>query len=269
MPYALRKRCKYFNPFETWHLGKLSIRGLCHCCAKTRKANGSSKGGSNGTGENKKRMGTKNGRCLQQQTNFHTDAQRAQLLLRRDCKYLISKINLLPEARAVLAQIESGPDYRSNSTRSVDSGTTTCKNVLEWMDSHEKSLPKEYRKPTSDAQRAEYRLRNKFKQLKRKTIHLPVVRALLDKIECCSSKERELNVCLTVLTWLDAHDNALPLERKVFVNNDQRDECMLARRWRGFKRRKTCTSEALTLYDKIEMHTLQSTVPSHCKGEAD
>jgi hypothetical protein len=175
----------------------------------------------------------------------------------------------LPEARAVIEQIESGLDSRSKRPRSADSDTTTCKKVLEWMDSHEKALPKEYRKPTSDAQRAEYRLRSKFKNLKRKTDHLPVVRALLDKIEGCSSKELELKVCLAVLTWLDAHENALPLERKVFANNGQRDECILARRWRGFKRRKTCTSEARTLFDKIEMRTLQSTVPSHCKGEAD
>ena len=85
-----------------------------------------------------------------------TDAQRAEFLLRRHCKYLMSKINLLPEARAALEQIESGLDSRSKRPRSADSDTTTCKKVLEWMDSHEKALSKEYRKPTSDAQRAEY-----------------------------------------------------------------------------------------------------------------
>ena len=79
------------------------------------------------------------------------DIQRAEVLLRRQCKYLMSKINHLPEARAVLEQIESGLDSRSKSTRSADSDTTTCNNVLDWMDSHENALPKEYRKPTSDA----------------------------------------------------------------------------------------------------------------------
>jgi hypothetical protein len=195
------------------------------------------------------------------------EAQRAEFLLRRQCKYLMNKINISPEARAVLEQIENGLDASPKSPRSGDSDTTTCMKVLEWMDSHKTALPKEYRKPTSDTQRAEYRLRNKFKNLKRKTDHLPIVRALLDKIELCSSKEPDLKLCVDVFAWLGAHENVLPLERKVFGNNGERDECCLARRWRGFKRRKTCTSEARTLFDMIENRTLQSTVPAHCKGE--
>ena len=64
---------------------------------------------------------------------------------------------------------------------------------------------------------------------------------------------------------MDAHENALPMEWKVFANTGQRDECILARRWRGFKRRKTHTPEALTLPDKIQRRSLQAPVPSQLK----
>ena len=96
--------------------------------------------------------------------------------------------------------------------------------------------------------------------MKRKTIHLPIVRDLLDKIDRCSSKKPDLKLCVDVFAWLAAHENVLPLERKVFGNNGERDECCLARRWRAFKRRKTCTSEVRALFDMIENRTPQSTL---------
>ena len=71
---------------------------------------------------------------------------------------------------------------------SVDTDATTCKKVLEWMDAHENALPKEFMKPTTVAQRAEYFLRNKFKYIKCKTDHPPEVRVLLEQIERRSSE---------------------------------------------------------------------------------
>ena len=96
---------------------------------------------------------------------------------------------------------------------------------MEWTDVHEKALP-EFRKPATEAQRAEYLLRNKFENLKRKNDHPPVVRALLDQIETSSSQETELKMCLAVLAWMDAHENTLPMEWKAFANNGYRDECI-------------------------------------------
>jgi hypothetical protein len=133
-----------------------------------------------------------------------------------------------------------------------------CKKVLEWMDGHQNSLPKEFRKPSTDAQRAEYRLRNKFKHLKRKPDHPPVVFALLDQIVRRTSEEPEAALCLDVLAWMYAHENALPMEWKVFVNNFQRAECMLARRWRSFKRRKTCSPHSAALLGRIQSLSLRS-----------
>jgi hypothetical protein len=54
---------------------------------------------------------------------------------------------------------------------------------LEWMYGHQRALPREYRTPTTDAQRAEYLLRNQLKYLKRKTDQPPQVLALLDEIK--------------------------------------------------------------------------------------
>jgi hypothetical protein len=133
-----------------------------------------------------------------------------------------------------------------------------CKKVLEWMDGHQNSLPKEFRKPSTDAQRAEYLLRNKYKYLKRKPDHPPVVVSLLDQIVRRTSEEPELVLCLDVLAWMYAHGNVLPMEWKVFGNNAQRAECMLARRWRSFKRRKTCSPHSATLLDKIQSLSLRS-----------
>ena len=99
--------------------------------------------------------------------------------------------------RALVDQIER---------RSVlGADTMICKNVLEWMDAHQNSLPKECRKPTTDAQRAEYLLRNKFNYLKRKPDEPPVMRALLDHIVRRTSEEPEVMLCLAVLAWMYAH----------------------------------------------------------------
>jgi hypothetical protein len=187
-----------------------------------------------------------------------TLAKRDEQLLRRQFDYVKSKSDHPPETCALLEEIEcrtaSLPD------------STTCKKVLEWMDVHEKALPKEFRKPATDAQRAEYLLRNKFENLKRKNDHPPVVRALLDQIEFSSSQVPELKLCLAVLAWMDAHENALPMERKVFANNGQRDECFLARRWRGCKRRKSHTPETSTLLAKIQSRSSQAIGPCRLRA---
>ena len=60
---------------------------------------------------------------------------------------------------------------------------TTCKKVLEWLDVHQKGLPRQFRKKVADAQRPEQILRNKFKYLKSKTGHSAEVLALLDQIQ--------------------------------------------------------------------------------------
>ena len=76
--------------------------------------------------------------------------------------------------------------------------TTTCKKVLEWMDVHQKGLPRQFRKTVTDAQRPEYLLRNKFKYIKRKTDHAPEVRALLDLIERRTSMDSDTTTCKTL-----------------------------------------------------------------------
>ena len=134
------------------------------------------------------------------------------------------------------------------------------------MDGREKALPKEVKKLATDAQRAEYLLRNKFENLKRKSDHPPVVRALLDQIDINSSQEPELKVCLSLLAWMDSHGNALPMERKVFANNAQRDECILARRWRGCKRKKSHTLETSTLLAKIQSRSSQAITPCRLRA---
>jgi hypothetical protein len=143
-------------------------------------------------------------------SNPITDAQRAELLLRRQFNYLKSKINTSPELRVVLEQIER--------RMSFGSGTTTCKKVLEWMYGHEMALPKEFRKPTTDAERAEYLLRNQFKYLKRKTDQPPEVLALLDQIKCLSLQVPYLKQFLTVPPWClsseDSESCVLPVPKR-------------------------------------------------------
>jgi hypothetical protein len=116
-------------------------------------------------------------------SNPITDVQRAGALLRRKFNYLKGKMGLPPEARVLLEQIESRTSFVA--------GTTTCKRVLDWMYGHDMALPKEFRKATTDAQRAEYFLRNQFKYLKRKTHHPPEVLELLDKIKRLSLLGRD------------------------------------------------------------------------------
>jgi hypothetical protein len=105
-----------------------------------------------------------------------TDAQRAELVLRRQYNYLRRSINPSLELRIVLEEIESRTSF-------VPSSTKTCNKILEWMYGHQRALPREYRTPTTDAQRAEYLLRNQLKYLKRKTDQPPQVLALLDEIK--------------------------------------------------------------------------------------
>jgi hypothetical protein len=137
-----------------------------------------------------------------------TDAQRAELLLRRQYNYLRRKTTPLPDLRVVLDQIESRVSF-------VLSATTICKKVLEWMYGHKKTLPKEFRKPTTDAQRAEYLLRNQLKYLKRKTDQPPEVLRLLDQIKRLTLHVPILKQCLTVPLWWPSSEGSESCELPV------------------------------------------------------
>ena len=139
-----------------------------------------------------------------------TDDQRAELLLRRQFNYLRSKTKSSSELCVVYEHIES----RMSSL----SATTTCKRVIEWMYGHEMVLPKEFRKPTTDAHRAEYLLRNQYKYLRRKTDQPPEVLALLDQIKRLSLQVPDLKQCLTVPPWClsseDSESCELPVPKR-------------------------------------------------------
>ena len=124
--------------------------------------------------------------------NPTTDSQRSELVLRRQFNYLRSKTKSSSELCVVYEHIES--------RMSPLSATTTCKKVIEWMYGHEMVLPQEFRKPTTDAHRAEYLLRNQYKYLKLKTDKPPEVLALLDQIKQLSSSTTK---CKNVLDWMD------------------------------------------------------------------
>jgi aromatic ring-cleaving dioxygenase len=188
-----------------------------------------------------------------------TDAQRAERLLRRQFNYLKRKKNdEPPEVLALFEQIER------NTTCSYS--IATCKQVLEWLVAHGEALPVQLKRPTTDAQRAELVLGNRINNLKRKTHQPLVVRGLLDQIESRVSHQPDMKMCLAVLDWMDAHDNDLPMERKVFASKVQRDECILARRWRNFKRRKSHSPETITLLAKIQSRSCQA--PVSCRLRA-
>jgi hypothetical protein len=137
-----------------------------------------------------------------------TDAQRAELLLRRQYNYLRRGTNPSLELRAVLEEIESR-------TSTDLSATKTCKKVLEWMYGHQRALPREYRTPTTDAQRAEYLLRNQLKYLKRKTDQPPQVLALLHEIKRLSLQGPDSKQCLTVRPFCFSSDESEPRELPV------------------------------------------------------
>ena len=86
------------------------------------------------------------------------------------------------------------------------------------MYGHEMALPKEFRKPTTDAERSEYLLRNQFKYLKRKTTHSLEVLALLDQIKCLSLQVPELQQSLTRRIWcllsVDSESFELPVYKR-------------------------------------------------------
>ena len=86
----------------------------------------------------------------------NSDAQRAERSLRRQYKYLRRSTTPSLELRAVLEEIESRASF-------VISATKTCRKILDWMYVHQRALPREFRKPTTDAHRAEYLLRNQLK----------------------------------------------------------------------------------------------------------
>ena len=84
----------------------------------------------------------------------NTVDKRAEHLLRRQFNYVKSKPDPPPELVVLCEEIE---------TRIVAfPDSTICKKVLEWMEVHEKALPKHVKKPATEAQRVEYLLRNKF-----------------------------------------------------------------------------------------------------------
>jgi hypothetical protein len=184
-----------------------------------------------------------------------TDAQRAERLLRRQFNYLKRKIKKdePPEVLALFKQIEQ------NTTCSYS--IATCKQVLEWLGAHGEVLPVQLKRPTTLAQRAELVLGNRINNLKRKTHQPLVVRGLLDQIESRVSHQPDMKLCLAVLDWMDAHDNDLPMERKAFASTLERDECILSRRWRTFKRRKSQSPATITLLAKIQSRSCQATVP--------
>ena len=118
----------------------------------------------------------------------------------------------------------------------------TCIHVLEWMDAHEDSLPFQFKKCPTVAQRAEYLLRNKFMYLISKTYHPPEVRALLDQI----SQQRTRSAtrpatrkplsssttnCQKVLEWMDAHEGNLPVLIRTPTTDAQRAELVLRRQF--------------------------------------
>ena len=105
--------------------------------------------------------------------------------------------------------------------------TTTCKKVLEWMDVHQKGLPRQFRKTVTDAQRPEHLLRNKFKYLKRKTDHAPEVRALLDQIQRRTTMDSATTTCKKVLEWMDVHNKGLQKEIMKPTTDAQRAEYIL------------------------------------------
>jgi DNA-binding transcriptional regulator YbjK len=118
--------------------------------------------------------------------------------------------------RVVLEQIQSRMSF-------VFSATTTCKKVLEWMYGHQMALPREYRTIITDAQRAEYLLRNQLKYLKRKTDQPPQVLALLDQIKRLSLQVTDSKQCLTLRPWCRSSDESerfelpVPKRRRLLV----------------------------------------------------
>jgi hypothetical protein len=144
----------------------------------------------------------------------NSDAQRAELSLRRQYNYIRRSTTPSLELRAVLEEIETRTSY-------VLSATTTCKKVLDWMYVHQRALPREFRKPTTDAQRAEYLLRNQLKYLKRKTDLPPEVLRYLDQIKRFTLHVPILNQCLIVPLWSptsegsEACELAVPKRRRL------------------------------------------------------
>ena len=103
------------------------------------------------------------------------------------------------------------------------------------MDVHNKGLPKEIMKPTTDAQRAGYILRNKLKYLKGKANLPPEVCALLEEIECRTSVDTDATTCRKVMAWMDAHENSLPKEFMKPTTDAQRAEYLLRNKFQYIK----------------------------------
>jgi hypothetical protein len=122
--------------------------------------------------------------------NPSIDAQRAELFLRKQLNYLRSKTCISPELLFAFEQIES--------CMSAVFVATTCKDVFEWMIRHEMSLPKDFRRLTTDAERAEDFLRNHLNVLKSKIDQSHEVLALFDQINCLSLQVLDLKRWLTV-----------------------------------------------------------------------
>ena len=143
----------------------------------------------------------------------------------------------------------------------ISTATKLCKEVMKWMGSHRNVLPKVFRKPISADQRAERSLGEQFKHLKRQVNYPPSVRSLIEKIGSRTTKGHHVAVCLAVLAWLDAHDNARPIKWKSYADKRLRDECILARRFRKMKSKKDNPPNALALIAKIEKR-ISRCVPS-------
>jgi hypothetical protein len=127
----------------------------------------------------------------------------------------------------------------------------TCNKVLEWMDGHEGELPRLLTRGIGEEPLAERSLRSRFNYLKTKSSKPPEVCALIDQIGYRSLSKTGVKVCLAVLAWMDAHENVRPYERKNYVEDAMRAECILARSFRKLKSKKEHSSTIISLIEKI------------------
>jgi hypothetical protein len=183
-----------------------------------------------------------------------TDAQRGELLLRRQFNYLGSKTKSFPELRAVYEHIDR--------RMAINSGTTICKKVLDWMYGHEMMLPKEFRKPITDAHRVESLLRNQFKYLSRKLDQPLEVCALLNHIQRLSASTSR---CQNESEWMGVHEVDVPVLSGNPSIDAQRAERFLRKQLK-YLRSKTCiSSDLLFVVEQIESCMLAVFVGFTCK----
>jgi hypothetical protein len=129
-----------------------------------------------------------------------------------------------------------------------------CKEVLDWIATHDSVLPARVSHARSEGKRLEGALRKSYDYTKAKANKSPEVLRLLEEIES-QSRRADAITCNKYLSWMSAHRGMAPLEIRTCVTDADKEENHLRTRFLYVIRKADLTPEVRGLVARIEKLT--------------